>query len=104
MGGIAEIMVKTSTFIIGGFLSYNCSIEIMKELYRNVEDVSLLNIQKEYNSKTFSRKVSLKIQSLFKSDENENDKQVEIKEGGSKDIKILNYNHKQSATSLKKSS
>ena len=61
MGGISTLLIKTSTFLIGGFLSYNCSIEIMKELYRNVEDVSLLNIQKEYNKKAFIGKVSLKI-------------------------------------------
>ena len=46
MGGIAEVMFKTFTFLIGGFLSFHSSIEIMKDLYS--EDAAIKKIQNEY--------------------------------------------------------
>jgi len=46
IGGIAEVMVKTAVFLIGGFLSFNSSIEIMKELYS--DDSAILDIQEQY--------------------------------------------------------
>ena len=33
IGGIAELLIKISSFLLGGYLSFNSSIEIMKELY-----------------------------------------------------------------------
>ena len=47
MGGIAEVMVKTSVFLIGGFLSFHSSIEIMKELYS--EDKAVIQVHEEYH-------------------------------------------------------
>ena len=34
MGGIGEILTKTFILVFGGFLEFNSSVEMMKELYK----------------------------------------------------------------------
>ena len=33
LGGISELLVKTSAFVLGGFLSFNASLVIIDDLY-----------------------------------------------------------------------
>ena len=56
MGGIGAVMFETATFFIGGFLSFNCSIEMMKELYSNNCDASFHKIELEFLSKSKKNK------------------------------------------------
>jgi len=39
IAGIAELLFKLTAFVLGGFLSFNSSIEIMKDLYSHDEDI-----------------------------------------------------------------
>ena len=44
IGGTAELLVKLASFLIGGFLSFNSSFEIIKDLYS--DDKEILEILK----------------------------------------------------------
>ena len=43
IGGIAEIFTKVSVFLLGGYLSFHTSIEIIKSLYKHDEEVKFVS-------------------------------------------------------------
>ena len=43
IGGTAELLVKISAFLFSGYLSFNSSIEIMKDLYSCDDEIDSIN-------------------------------------------------------------
>ena len=42
IGGIAELLVKCTSFILGGYLSFNASLEIIDSLYTSNHEIETL--------------------------------------------------------------
>ena len=43
IGGTAEILTKITVFILGGYLSFHSSIEIIKSLYKHDKEIKAVS-------------------------------------------------------------